>query len=32
VTGSALIFHSRDDSVTIEGDGRKTVTETRSPK
>jgi lipopolysaccharide export system protein LptA len=32
VTGSALIFHSRDDSVTVEGDGGKTVTETRSPK
>jgi lipopolysaccharide export system protein LptA len=32
VTGSALIFHSRDDSVTVEGDGGKTTTETRSPK
>jgi lipopolysaccharide export system protein LptA len=32
VTGSALIFHSRDDSVTVEGNGRKTVTETQSPK
>ncbi len=32
VTGSALIFHSRDDSVTVEGEGAKTVTETRSPK
>ena len=32
VTGSALIFHSRDDSVTVEGDGGKTVTETQSPK
>jgi lipopolysaccharide export system protein LptA len=32
VTGGALIFHSRDDSVTVEGDGAKTVTDTRSPK
>ena len=32
VTGSALIFHSRDDSVTVEGNGGKTVTETQSPK
>jgi lipopolysaccharide export system protein LptA len=32
VTGAALIFHSRDDSVTVEGDGGKTVTETQSPK
>jgi lipopolysaccharide export system protein LptA len=32
VTGTALIFHSRDDSVTVEGDGGKTVTETQSPK
>jgi lipopolysaccharide export system protein LptA len=32
VTGSALIFHSRDDSVTVEGDGGKTVTETQTPK
>jgi lipopolysaccharide export system protein LptA len=32
VTGSALIFHSRDDSVTVEGDGGKTETETQSPK
>ena len=32
VTGSALIFHSRDDSVTVEGDGRKTLTETHSEK
>ena len=31
VTGNALIFHSRDDSVTVEGDGAKTVTETQSP-
>ena len=32
VTGNALIFHSRDDSVTVEGDGAKTATETQSPK
>ena len=32
VTGSALIYHSRDESVTVEGDGGKTVTETRSKK
>jgi lipopolysaccharide export system protein LptA len=32
VTGSALIFNSRDDSVTVEGDGGKTVTETHAPK
>jgi lipopolysaccharide export system protein LptA len=32
VTGSALIFHSRDDSVTVEGDGGKTETETQSTK
>jgi lipopolysaccharide export system protein LptA len=32
VTGSALIFHGGDDSVTVEGGGAKTVTETRSPK
>ena len=32
VTGSALIYHSRDDSVSVEGDGAKTVTETQSPK
>jgi lipopolysaccharide export system protein LptA len=32
VTGSALIFHSRDDSVTVEGDGGKTVTETHARK
>ena len=28
VTGAALIFHSRDDSVSIEGEGRETRTET----
>jgi len=32
VIGNALIFHSRDDSVTVEGNGGKTVTETQSPK
>ena len=32
VTGEALIFHGRDDSVSIEGGGRKTRTETTAPK
>jgi lipopolysaccharide export system protein LptA len=32
VTGNALIFHTRDDSVTVEGQGAKTVTETRAKK
>ena len=32
VTGQALIFHSGDDSVSIEGDGRRTITETTAPK
>ena len=32
VTGEALIFHSRDDSVSVEGGGRKTTTETTAPK
>jgi lipopolysaccharide export system protein LptA len=32
VMGEALIFHSRDDSVSIEGGGQKTTTETRTPK
>jgi lipopolysaccharide export system protein LptA len=32
VTGEALIFNSRDDSVSVEGDGRKTVTETTVPR
>ncbi len=32
VTGAALIFHSGDDSVSIEGGAGKTVTETRTPK
>ena len=31
VTGSALIFNSRDDSVSIEGAGTKTTTVTRAP-
>jgi len=32
VTGEALIFPGRDDSVTVEGGGRKTTTETSAPK
>jgi lipopolysaccharide export system protein LptA len=32
VTGSALIFNSRNDSVSIEGAGRQTTTETTAPK
>ena len=32
VTGEALIFNSRDDSVSIEGGGRKTTTETTAPR
>ena len=32
VTGSALIYHSGDKSVTVQGDGGKTETETRSKK
>lgn len=32
VTGSSLIFNSRDDSVRVEGDGRQTSTETTMPK
>jgi lipopolysaccharide export system protein LptA len=32
VTGEALIFHSRDDSVSIEGGTGETATETRTPK
>jgi lipopolysaccharide export system protein LptA len=32
VTGEALIFHSRDDSVSIEGGGHKTRTETTAPQ
>jgi lipopolysaccharide export system protein LptA len=31
VTGEALIFHSRDDSVSIEGGGRETITQTTAP-
>jgi len=32
VSGEALIFHSRDDSVSIEGGGRETITETTAPR
>jgi lipopolysaccharide export system protein LptA len=32
VTGEALIFNSHDDSVSIEGGGRKTTTVTTSPR
>jgi lipopolysaccharide export system protein LptA len=32
VTGQALIFSSRNDSVRVEGDGQKTTTVTTSPK
>lgn len=32
VTGQALIFSSRDDSVRVEGEGQKTTTATRAPK
>jgi lipopolysaccharide export system protein LptA len=32
VTGSALIFHGRDDSVSVEGGGKKTTTETTAPR
>jgi lipopolysaccharide export system protein LptA len=32
VTGEALIFNSRDDSVSIEGGGRTTTTTTTAPK
>jgi lipopolysaccharide export system protein LptA len=34
VTGEALIFHGRDDSVSVEsgGGGRKTTTETTAPR
>ena len=32
VTGASLIFNSRDDSVSIEGGGRKTSTETLAPR
>lgn len=32
VTGAALIFHGRDDSVSIEGGADETVTQTTAPK
>jgi lipopolysaccharide export system protein LptA len=32
VTGEALIFHGRDDSVSVEGGGQKTTTQTTAPK
>jgi len=32
VTGAALIFHSRDDSVSIEGRGRPTAARTTTPR
>jgi len=32
VTGQALIFNTRDDSVSIEGGGRETTTRTTAPK
>jgi len=32
VTGAALIYHSRDRSVSVEGQGAKTGAETRAPK
>jgi lipopolysaccharide export system protein LptA len=32
VTGGALIFNSRDDSVNVEGEGRATTTEGTAPK
>jgi lipopolysaccharide export system protein LptA len=32
VTGKALIFHGRDDSVSVEGGGQQTTTETTAPK
>jgi hypothetical protein len=32
VSGEALIFHKRDDSVSIEGGGSKTTTQTTAPK
>jgi lipopolysaccharide export system protein LptA len=32
VTGEALIFNSRDDSVIVEGGGRETTTDTMVPK
>ena len=32
VTGRTLVFHSGDQSIEVEGDGGKTVTETRTPR
>jgi lipopolysaccharide export system protein LptA len=32
VSGTTLTFHSRDDSVTVEGGPRKTTTETTAPR
>ncbi len=32
VSGEVLIFHSRDDSVSIEGGGRETKAETSAPR
>jgi lipopolysaccharide export system protein LptA len=32
VSGKALIFHGSDDSVSVEGGGEKTTTETTAPK
>lgn len=32
ITGEALIFNGHDDSVRIEGEGRKTTAETRAPR
>lgn len=32
VTGDALIFSSRDDSVNVEGQGQKSITQTQAPK
>jgi hypothetical protein len=32
VTGEALIFRNRDDSVTVEGGQQRTRTETTAPK
>ncbi len=32
VTGQALIFHTRDDSVSIEGGNRQTTTQTTAPR
>jgi len=32
VSGEALIFRGRDDSVSVEGGGNRTTTQTTSPK